>query len=232
MKGGSGSLKSLSRLFLQQQIGAGFEAGTFNHHIPGMTIYIEQMQTPTTVRGIFIDDRRDPLSPMVIVAKTGKIISPPFPQPIVLSLTEGSLHRSTLHQDQRLVFFSYHLSIPGASNAQKVEVPTYTALWEAYASGAEVNRQLLAFYRIFSFSLASFLMGLIGAGLGGLGRAGRFDGITASAGLIVVYYLLYTLGDYLQVGWGISPLAAALLPLGFLVPFCAYLIGMRRFPQQ
>ncbi|HLG21404.1 MAG TPA: LPS export ABC transporter permease LptF [Candidatus Manganitrophaceae bacterium] len=232
---GGSSFKSLSMRILMKRAGVGLEEGRFNETFPNMMIYVESMPTFTELEGIFIYDLRKPENPLLIAARKGFLISDPDTKKVELRLMDGSLHRrgKEISDYQRMTFASYDLKIDfsAALSNSTLENPSYQELREKIrASGGEDTRSLRLlseFYKNYSFPLASFLFGLIGVPLGIIsGRTGRLGAFTVGIGVITLYYLLITLGDYLISRRLTPPFAAAWLPSLALIPLSVYLLKM------
>lgn len=232
---GGGSFKSLTLNILKKRIGIGLEEGKFNGTFSDMMVYVESMPTFTDLEGVFIYDSRKPDLPLLIVAKKGVIINDPGSQMVGFRLVDGTLHRKAKDsQDyQRMSFSAYDLKVDLSSMAQGAaadqETLSYSELQKRIAdsNGEDVRllRRLSEFYKNFSFPLASFVFALIGVPLGMIsGRMGRLGGFAVAVGLITIYYLLNTLGDYLITIRIATPFIAAWLPHLVLIPFSFYLL--------
>lgn len=240
-----GAFKALSINLLKQRASIGLEEGKFNGTFSNMIFYVESMPSFTELQGVFIYDQRNPKMPVTIVAKRGLLRSNPESQTIELQLVDGRLHRKSKNVEnyQRMTFASYDLKFdfssfeqnPGAS----LESPTYSEIKRQVeaSNGEDVKalRLLSEFYKNFSFPLASFLFAIVGVPLGIIsGRMGRLGGFAVGVGIITLYYLLNTLGDYLISIRMVPPSLAAGLPHLALIPFCIYLViisSTEKFPK-
>jgi lipopolysaccharide export system permease protein len=232
---GGGSFKSLAMKILKKRASVGIEEGKFNGTFSNIMIYAESMPTFTEMEGVFIYDARDPNSPKIIVAKKGILLNEPDSGTISFHLLDGSLHaqRREGADYQRVVFATYDLRLDLGAVLQggnaNLETPTYQEIKKnVEASGGKdlrALRLLSEFYKNFSFSLASLVFGLVGVPLGILsGRTGRLGGFTVGIGLITLYYLLNTLGDYLITIRLAAPFLAVWVPHLALIPFTLYLM--------
>lgn len=232
---GGGSFKSLGMKILKKRASVGIEEGKFNGTFSNLMIYVESMPTFTEMEGVFIYDMRDPGTPKVITAKKGILLNDPGAGAIGFHLLEGSLHAQGKGGSdyQRAVFATYDLKLDLGSVLQGgnagLETPTYREMKRAVeASGGKdlrALRLLSEFYKNFSFSFASLVFGLVGVPLGIIsGRTGRLGGFTVGIGLITLYYLLNTLGDYLITIRLAAPFLAVWLPHFALIPLTLYLM--------
>jgi len=232
---GGGSFKSLAVKILKKRAGVGIEEGKFNGTFSNIMIYVESMPTFTEMEGVFIYDIRDPNAPKIIIAKKGVLLNDPGTAAIEFRLLDGSLHvQGNDGPDyQRVVFETYDLRLDLGSVLQggntNLEAPTYQEIKKnVEASGGKdirALRLLAEFYKNFSFSLASLVFGVIGVPLGIIsGRTGRLGGFTVGIGLITLYYLLNTLGDYLITIRIAAPFLAVWVPHLALIPLTLYLM--------
>lgn len=237
---GGGSLKSLAVKILKKRASVGIEEGKFNGTFSNIMIYVESMPSFTQMDGVFIYDARDQNSPKIIIAKKGLLLNEPGTGAIELHLLDGSLHAQGRDGSdyQRVIFTTYDLRLDLGSVLQggntNLETPTYQEIKKSVeASGGKdirALRLLSEFYKNFSFSLASLVFGVIGVPLGIIsGRTGRLGGFTVGIGLITLYYLLNTLGDYLITIRLAAPFLAVWVPHLALIPLTLYLVrGMAR----
>ncbi|MBI3803296.1 MAG: LptF/LptG family permease [Nitrospirae bacterium] len=233
---GGGSFNSLAMRILKKRASVGIEEGKFNGTFSNLVLYVESMPTFSEMNGVFIYDQRDPESPKIIIAKKGVLTNDPASNAIEFRLLDGSLHlKSKDGSDyQRMTFGTYDLRLDFGSMVQgpaNLDTPSYQELKQRIdASGGKdlrALRLLSEFYKNFSFSLASFIFGIIGVPLGMIsGRTGRLGGFTVGIGLITLYYLLNTLGDYLITIQIAPPLMAVGVPHLVLIPLTLYLMRM------
>ncbi len=232
---GGGSFKSLAMKILKKRASVGIEEGKFNGTFSDIMIYVESMPTFTEMEGVFIYDVRDQNAPKIIVAKKGILLNDPGTGAIEFHLLNGSLHaqRKEGADYQHVVFATYDLRLDLGSVLQggntNLETPTYGEIKKnVEASGGKdlrALRLLSEFYKNFSFSLASLVFGLVGVPLGIIsGRTGRLGGFTVGIGLITLYYLLNTLGDYLITIRFATPFLAVWVPHLALIPLTLYLM--------
>ncbi len=232
---GGGSFNSLAMRILKKRASVGIEEGKFKGTFSNIVIYVESMPTFTEMEGVFIYDTRDPSSPKVIIAKKGVLLNDPDTGTIEFHLLNGSLHakRKDDSDYQRVVFSTYDLKLDLGSVLQggntNLETPTYQEIKQKLeASGGKdlrTLRLLSEFYKNFSFSLASLVFGIVGVPLGIIsGRTGRLGGFTFGIGLITLYYLLSTLGDYLITIQLATPFLAVWVPHLALIPLTLYLL--------
>ena len=242
---GGGSFKSLSLRMLKERAGIGLEEGKFNGTFSNMIFYVESMPSFTELQGVFIYDLRNPELPVTIVAKRGILTNNAADQTIELRLMDGQLHRKSknIENYQRMVFANYDLKFDFSAleqgPASSAETPSYSEIKRqieaSHGEDVKALRLLSDYYKNFSFSLASFLFAIVGVPLGIIsGRMGKLGGFAVGVGIITLYYLLNTLGDYLISRRMVPPMISAGLPHIALIPFCIYLLiisSNEKFPK-
>jgi len=232
---GGGSFNSLAMRILKKRASVGIEEGKFNGLFSDIVIYVESMPTFTELEGVFIYDTRDPASPKIVVAKKGVLLNDPGRNAVELHLMDGSIHkRGKSDSDyQRVAFKTYNLKLDLGSAVQAGSANSEPSSYQEIIKKVEATggkdlralRLLSEFYKNFSFSLASLVFGIVGVPLGVIsGRTGRLGGFTLGIGLITLYYLLNTLGDYLITIRIATPFLAVWVPHLALIPFTLYLL--------
>ncbi len=229
-----GASKKVAVKLLMKRASLGLEAGIFNNLFPGMMIYVESMPTFSELSGVFIYDQRNPDRPTVIVAKRGVLINDEAANAVRLNLVDGSLQQGEKGSQryQRMVFGDYELKInlPQLMQSQSEKKGlNLTEIKQQIAESKEVNvrdlRLLSDYYKRFVFAFTAMLFCLMGMPLGILsGRLSRLGGFAAGIVIILIYYMLMTLGDYLISVQVLSPLTAAMFPILVLIPFCIFLL--------
>ncbi|MGB3941205.1 MAG: LPS export ABC transporter permease LptF [Candidatus Manganitrophaceae bacterium] len=230
-----GSLNSMAVKILKRRSGVGIEEGKFNGTFSNVVVYVESMATFSDLEGVFIFDERDRESPKVITAMKGVLLNDPSTGTVELRLFNGSLHTKGKDQadDRRMTFASYHLKLDIGSLIQGTNIPlenlTYQEIRQRIKNSegrdSKALRLLSEFYKKFSLSLASLAFGMVGVPLGMIsGRSGRLGGVSVGIGLVILYYLLNTFGDFLVTHRVTSPFMSIWVPHAALIPFTLYLL--------
>ncbi len=229
-----GAIKYLAEEMLLKRASIGLEARQFNGTFSDMTIYVDAMPTYNDLEGIFIYDQRDRKQPTVIVAKKGVIVNDEKSKTISLQLLDGSLQQGGMDGEryQRIVFAQYDLKIDLGTLLEKQSGNAALGYAEiqrriADSKGEDVDalRLLADYYKRFLFSLAAFVFCILGMPLGVLsGRIARMGGVVAGVAVILLYYMLMVLGDYLVSARILPPNAAAALPILVFIPICFSLL--------
>jgi lipopolysaccharide export system permease protein len=220
---GAASFKSTAIKLLKEKVGVGIDAGQFTEILPGLMIYTESMPSSSEMNRVFIYDGRPTQQAQIIVAQKGILINND-PQNETsdrffgLRLFDGLLHTHHQERDRLILFGSYSLKI-------RPPVPDEPAN-NTYAPPATLTpRRQLAFYKKYAFSFASFLFCFMGVPFGLLsGKTGRLSAFVGGLGLILFYYALTMIGDYLMSAKTISSLIAAWFPNLVLLPITLALL--------
>jgi lipopolysaccharide export system permease protein len=221
--------------FSAQHISAGLTGGVFNDAIKGMIIYVQEFdQNTLQVKNIMISDRRNPSQPVVIVAEHGIILSDQSNLRLLFKLYNGSIHRSNTKQNyEYAVFKTYQMRLP-LPGADKDNKPTkhrelslqklFTQMYTLKAQDLDYNREIIEINKRFALPFSCLIFGLLGMSLGVyLRRGGRASGFMLSLIIVVVYFLLMSLGEEFCKGGSVSPAIGMWLPNGAMGSLAAYL---------
>lgn len=221
---------------LQKHVAAGLEQGAFNDFMDGVMIYVREMPAPTEMTGIFIADTRDAKEPSLIAAKRGTVVSRPAEGTIQLDLHDGTLHQKGLapetYQEIRFETYSLRLDLREAFRplvTPRVEPLTIQQLREKVldTGGEDMKwiRLLQDTYKNYFFPVAGLVFGPLGVVLGvRTRRTGRLGGFAIGLGLVVLYYALSIVGDFLVAAHLFGALAAAALPDVMFITLVAVLL--------
>jgi lipopolysaccharide export system permease protein len=213
------SLKKLALSLLRDQLALAFDRGVFNEPVPRMVIYVPDH--PGAPRGIFIADERTAGDARVIVADRYSILSDPGTNQVGIRLQNGTIHRRPYEteQDHQVMFSSYDLKIPVDQRlyAPIDERPSRQAIiaqlnqsnWRDTAA----LRRLMEYYKDLAFPTAALIFGMLGIPAGIVSkRSGRIGGFAAGVMIIVIYYVLNVLCEFLVTTLLLPPFAGAWLP--------------------
>jgi len=216
------SLKGLALSLIQNQLNLALETGVFNEPVPGMVIYVPHpVEGSAQEVGVFISDQRNRSKPFIIVARSYQVVNDPQHRKLGLRLFHGSVHQipKDIQQYHQVRFSTYLLwmDIPLPNGFGTIDRPTYQAmiqkLDETGWHDAGALRRLMEYYKDLGFPLASLLLGLLGLPVGIVSRrSGRIGGFAIGILIIIGFYVLNVLGEFLVTTLVISPFAGAWLP--------------------
>jgi len=205
---GQTSFRKLMFDFLDTTQTLNLKEGVFNDQFPGLIIYTEHFNPRESgMAGIIIHDSREGQEQSTIFARQGTIRRDPGQRSVRLHLSDGSIHHIMPPLGYRLISFAdYDIAI----NFTK---PTAPALFdERYMNFNELRTALQRplsrkirqdvlneYYRRIALPFASFGFALMGIALGIQNRrSGRSGGFALSITILLIYYVLLSLGTNLS----------------------------------
>jgi len=206
---------------------AGIREQVFNDDFAGLVIYVEEIEPPgTTLKRILISDTRDPNQHNTVFAKVGIVVNNEATQTLTLRLLDGSIHsvdqdgRTYNRTDFSIYDMSLDLDTALARARQRERDPnelTLTELRHAIAAKASGGQSSLAeqveLQRKFSIPFACIVFAALAVPLGVQPtRSVRSRGFSTSLVLILVYYLLLSLGESLGERGALPPAFALWIP--------------------
>jgi lipopolysaccharide export system permease protein len=231
------SMKSAAMDILKQEFSLGLEPGIFNEPLENMMIYVDEMPTPTQLKGVVIYDLRDAAQPALILAQEGMILNDPATDLVGLQLTNGSQHRISGNPPryQWITFGRYEFRLDlaavvkraagegdAALNVQQIK----TKLARAQPLERRELRTLEEHYKTYAFPFACLIFGTIGIPLGlAIKQGGRLGGFALGIAMALIYYLLMIIADFLVTSLLIPPLAAAWFPNLIMAVVAVFLVG-------
>ncbi|MDR3505380.1 MAG: LPS export ABC transporter permease LptF [Acidocella sp.] len=193
------------------------EPGVFTPVSGGITVYVQSRGADNSLRGILIEDGRDPAAPATILARTGQlVVNPAGP---MVELQDGSREQID-PKTGRLDVLSFTRNELSLAQAAKASAPEYVDASEASLSAllhpgsdlrpSDRGKWLVEAHRRLTAPLSTLSYTLIGlvAALGGVFR--RHGGLLRPAAAVAIVTVLVALG------LGVGNLAARdtrLLPL-------------------
>jgi lipopolysaccharide export system permease protein len=215
-------LKSLGRA----SIPALLKEGTFISAIPKLVFFFRSVDhSDLSIKGVFLQDQRQPNEKVTITAEKAQIIIPPDSGRITFRIANGVITRTAhdLKDAQALAFKSYDfaLSMDEITGAAKQAVKSkremnLTEIYQQVKASAKGRPQVywsLEFHHRLAFPSACLLLGLLGPPLGSLFRQrSRMTGVTIAVGIFLAYYVILSAGKGLGENEVISPFVAVWTP--------------------
>src|ERR1039457_7189817 len=205
---GNSSFKKLLVNVIETRATLDLKEQVCNDDFPGLVIYVDHYaDSDKIMSGILIQDERDPKEPSTIFAEKGMIVREPETKTLRLSLINGGIHRGTGTNTYRLLEFGdYDLSINLSQSTKEVAKNeldmTFSELKDALRLHTLDNKErrdfLIEFHRRFSLPFACFVFAIIGVPLGiQNNRSGKAAGFSISIGVILLYYVVLSIGKTL-----------------------------------
>ncbi len=217
---------------ITSQIGEGtFSDGFFN-----LMVYANKINKDTDeLEKVFIYDERDNRNPTTILADKGKIVTEKSfnAYKAFVRLIDGDIHKMTKTGHTKIHFQTYDLQIvepmSRKTRGKSMNSNTYSDLVAGINNSKDLSQKrsyLYEYHRRFSLSFACLLFVLVGIGLGcrSNSRSGKSGGGVISVGVIVVYWLLFVIGNSLLKTPQVPIYIAAWLPAFVLLPAGIYLL--------
>jgi lipopolysaccharide export system permease protein len=228
-----GKLRSLGRTSIPSLL----EEGVFISAIPKLVLFFRSVDhTDYEIKGIFIQDQREPKQQVTIAAQTARIDFPPDSSAIIFKLSDGIITRtaSNLKDAQAVAFKHYEFTLPmdeilGAakkvmqSRGEMSLAQIYRKVKTAVGKAALVWWSLELEQRL-AFPAACLFLGLLGPPLGSLFRQrGRMTGVTIGLGIFLAYYVMLSAGRTLGFNDVMSPFLAVWTPNLLCIVLAVYL---------
>jgi len=197
--------------------------GTFITAIPQLTFFFQSVNpTELSVRGIFVQDRREEKVRLAIVAESARIVYQRNSNHLTFKIANGSITRvaDDMKNAQAVSFKAYDLSLSldeliGSARGSKMNKREMT-LRELYRVIVEKTGDIghaLEFHQRLAFPSGCLLLGLIGAPLGAVFRQrGRIAGITIGLVVFLAYYVILSAGKGLGENHLVHPFLACWAP--------------------
>ncbi len=211
---------------ISSQIGEGtFSSGFFD-----LVVYANKINKETEeLEKVFIYDERDESSPTTIISEKGKIVSEKSfnSYKAFVRLTNGDIHKISEGGHTKIHFETYDLQIVEPTNTKirdkSINSLTYSDLRKLLSTTMDKQawrKYSYEWHKRFALSFACLLFVLIGIGLGCRtnSRSGKSGGGVISVGVIVVYWVLFIIGNSLLKNPAVPIWLAAWLPSFILLP--------------
>ncbi len=232
------SLKTLALSVIEEEMTLGVDSGVFNEPLPGLMVYVPNSEQSTVDnKGVFISDQRDPAKPLIIVAQHFQMLKQNQRRQIGIRLFEGAIHQipkdaSAFH---RVTFGTYDFWMPSPFQSAKAKAKRSSheeLLEKLEASGGKDSgtlRRLVEYHKDTAFPVSTFVLGLLGVPVGIVSkRSGRAGGFAIGVLVIIGFYMLNVLGEFLVTTGGVAPIVGAWLPNVLLAVLAAWMFNQAR----
>jgi len=231
------SLKRLVFDIARTKAEVGIKERVFNSDFEGLMLYVNRVPpSGGKLEGVIVSDTRQTKEPSTIVAKEGYLISNPEKLEVTLQLKNGSLHRLNPKDKsyQKIDFATYNLKLNLQEEAtgktgleKKRKEMSVTELWHLSQKYKGNPRKyypaLTDLHSRFAIPFACLVFGALAVPLGiFLPRTGRAYGFVISLLVILIYYILFSLGENLGNLGVIHPMVAMWFPNLFFFLLAIY----------
>jgi len=205
---------------------AGLKEKTFNDEFAGVIVYTDEIQPPGDIlQGVMIADNRSEQKQNTIFARQGRVVINEDSKLLTLRLFDGTVHSTEGSQKgyQTTHFATYDLTLNLAAAFAEVERAASppelslrelrTAIERKRKDGVNANAELSEFYRRLSLPFSCVVFALLALPFSIRPAWGfRSHGFAISIVIIVVYYVLLTVGETLGKKGSVPPVLALWLP--------------------
>jgi len=218
---------------VQERANVGIASQVFNNDIPGITLYVDQVDRSGELHSVFISDERVDGDPAIIFARSGTIFTSVQEHSLTLHLKQGEIHRFSNNKSYQVVDFSsydiqLHADKLAGQNNRRLksgEIPTFE-LWEKAKSSSPEERQnyLAQFYKRFALAISPLIFALYGLPLTiKRGRSGQGTGFFIALGIFILFHVMQSFAETAVVdsGW---PAMTTIWCGPLILIFCGYLL--------
>ena len=207
---------------------------TFNHSIPGLTLYVEQQDVHNALlHGLLIHDRRKPDAPVTLTARRGEIQTIAGGESLLL-LQEGIRHQTVgENQYQALLFATYQMDLgvvfefKTQDTKERLDELSLDALSQVmqHATTDKAYDAWMEWHRRFSFPIATLILGLfaVPVALQQPHRSGRSYALVMAVATLIFHFTLLSVGETLARKHILSPISGFWLPNLLMGILTAYL---------
>ncbi|MEA3546669.1 MAG: LptF/LptG family permease [Thermodesulfobacteriota bacterium] len=199
---------AMKKLFLQlakEKIDRGMQKKKFSEGIKDVVVYIDKIDPNTNEwNGVYVSDSRDREHPLTIIASKGRLRAMLEEMMIILTLENGSIHRSKDETTLAIRFREYSLGLPlenpeassSLASMGKKSLGQRALLARVKEVGADSEKgisYLIEFHKRLALPAGSFILTILGLPLALRSRPGqRPIGLPLGLFLFICFYVLLT----------------------------------------
>lgn len=215
------SLKRLAISLIKDQLTLALDKGVFNEPTEGMMVYVPEPKEGKKAEGIFIADQRDPTKPLIVTANTFRMLHDPKQKKLGFRLFDGTIHAipNDITQHHEVTFSTYDLKmdLPPSFNVTKPGRRGYDYLIDKLDKegwrDTNTLRRLMEYYKDLGFPVATLILGVLGLPVGIVSkRSGRMGGFAIGVLIMVGFFILNIVGEFLVTTLILHPFAGAWFP--------------------
>lgn len=216
--------------------------GTFSEGFFDLVVYANEIDVKKNeLKNVFIYDSREESLPVTIIAQKGMIYKDPKnpKHSNLLRLSQGNIHRTGKETYTKVDFETYDisLSVPVSTSIREKSPPSLTfkeistLLKGEFKSVDQRLTIVTEFHKRAAIPVACVVFGLLGVGLGTVAnrRSQKTGGMVISLGVIVVFWILYVVGENLARSGTVAPAIAIWSPN--ILFFMASLFFLKRLAK-
>ncbi|HEY0839655.1 MAG TPA: LptF/LptG family permease [Vulgatibacter sp.] len=200
--------QTLMNDIIRRNLATGVKPGVFYEDLSNLTVFASEVDKKDgSLRNVLVEDSREEKSPILVLARSGRILPSDPSGALVLRLEEGDLHRAqpksgdyalaTFSQADVAVIMDREISRKN-SLKRRLENQTPAELKENYRYWLQRDDDdrsyLVEYHRRFAHPFLHFSLALVGVGVAGSVTTGRKPGkavaISWTVGAVVAYFVL------------------------------------------
>lgn len=199
---------------------ANIKEGTFSEFFD-FVIYANKVDTKNGIlKNVFLFDERDPVNPLTIIATDGRFgrNTTEAEQSGVLKLEDGNIHHTKGSSYTKVDFKTYNIFLSDPISIQFKEKTIHSMSFSEIKQKIESKKDDLKFslnlgieyHKRIAISIACLLFALVGVALGSniYQRQASSGGLVICIGLIILYWVLYILGEGFAKSGALPPFIA------------------------
>lgn len=206
---------------------------TFNHTIPGLTIYVDEQDIHNRIlKGLLIHDQRKPDATITLTARRGQIEPMPGGETL-LFLQDGIRHQTTAKNQYRALSFKTYqmdlgivLELKTQDIKERLDELSLDELSQVMQAGSGKSYDAhMEWHRRFAFPVATLILGLFAVPLGlqQSHRSGRSYGVVVAVSTLIFHFALLSLGESMARKHLVGPIIGFWLPNLLMALLTAYL---------
>jgi len=232
------SLKTLALSVIEDEMILAVDSGVFNEPIPGLMVYVPHTNHSSDLtNGVFISDQRNPAKPLIVVAEKFQMLKQNEQQQFGIRLFNGAIHQipKDAYSFHRVGFRTYDFWLPSPFRSAKAKAKrkSYEELLQKLEASdgkdSGTLRRLMEYHKDIAFPVATFVLGLLGVPVGIVSkRSGKAGGFAIGVLVVIGFYMLNVLGQFLVTTLIISPFAGAWFPNVVLAVLTVWMLNQAR----
>lgn len=231
---GNAAFKLLISHSIYGRLNLNLKEQVFNTTIPGLLIYVNKNSSKSgTLSGVMIQDERNQKDISTIFAESGSVESDENGRKFYIHLTDGSIHQSRPKGVYRVLGFrAYDLEIDlskisAVLEKTELDMPLSEIRHNLKIGGFPKKMMIdmgLEVHRRFALPFACFIFAVVAVPLGVQNRrSGKAAGFSSSIAVILLFYIVQSIGRNLGEKELLSPFLAIWLPNFIFLAMGAYL---------
>ena len=224
---GTVSMKKLFFQLAKEKIDKGIQPNKFSEGLKKVVVYVDHIDPETNEwQGVYVSDLRQRGTPINVVARAGNLFARMRDMQIILTLTDGSMHRNVDELTQTIRFDRYTLNLP-IEPPKSIDGDSLTHVGKNGMSQAELLKaaeelgpktpeglsMLIEYHQRLALPVGCFILTILGLPLAMQSKPGRRSvGVPLGLLFFIVYYILLTAGKTVSEGGKLPVEQAMWLP--------------------